>query len=69
MHLINTIKTIKLPTQLKKAITQPQESIVEKSKQFSSLECPYCLRKFSQKAAQRHIDYCKQKYLEKKREE
>lgn len=31
--------------------------------------CPFCTRKFNQKAYQRHVDYCKSKAEEKAREE
>ena len=36
-------------------------SIYERSQKFSHIQCPYCNRKFSEKAGSRHIAYCKEK--------
>ena len=37
-------------------------SIYERSQKLSNaLQCPYCNRKFSEKAGSRHIAYCKEK--------
>lgn len=36
-------------------------TIYERSQKFSSILCPYCNRKFSEKAGSRHIAYCKEK--------
>ena len=36
-------------------------SIAERSSKFSNILCPHCYRKFGEKAANRHIAYCKEK--------
>ena len=37
-------------------------SIYERAQQnLNSVQCPYCNRKFSEKAGTRHIAYCKEK--------
>lgn len=35
--------------------------IAERSSKFSNILCPHCYRKFGEKAANRHIAYCKEK--------
>ena len=38
-----------------------QADVKTRSKMFSSIQCPICLRKFGEKAAEAHIKYCKEK--------
>ena len=38
-----------------------QVDVKTRSKMFSSIQCPQCLRKFGEKAAEAHIKYCKEK--------
>jgi len=38
-------------------------SALQRAQTFSHVLCQYCNRKFSDKASQRHIAYCKEKYL------
>lgn len=45
------------------------QSAMERYQTFSALVCPFCTRKFNEKAYQRHVDYCKSKAEEKAREE
>lgn len=32
-----------------------------RSQMFSGVECPVCLRKFCERAAEKHIKYCQEK--------
>jgi hypothetical protein len=48
---------------------QPAPTIYERSLNFSTLLCPYCSRKFSEKAGSRHIVHCKEKAELKKYKE
>lgn len=32
-----------------------------RSQMFSSIQCPYCNRKFCEQAAEKHIKYCQEK--------
>ena len=45
------------------------QSAMERYQTLAALVCPFCTRKFNEKAYQRHVDYCKSKAEEKAREE
>ena len=38
-------------------------SIMESSTKNANIECPHCGRKFNEKAASRHIAYCREKAI------
>lgn len=40
-----------------------QKSLLERSSNFSNTKCPYCYRRFNQKASERHIPICKEKAM------
>lgn len=49
------------PDSGKQIPTSPFPSLIERQAQFSNTQCPHCGRKFSEKAALRHIPVCPQK--------
>lgn len=41
---------------------KPQQlNVIDRAKQFSNIQCPYCLRRFCQKASEKHIALCREK--------
>lgn len=39
-------------------LTKPSPSLLERTANYNNQQCPHCLRKFSDKAALRHIPIC-----------
>ena len=54
---------------LKKDSNLNHASVYERASGFAKVQCPYCGRKFAEKASQRHIEHCKEKFLLKQRQE